>query len=197
MVVLVEIFTSSTNPCVRNNWLFVTMLHVLECLHVYLEYSGNDSVWYLSAVLLPVLPVFTPTSFLIAERSVVKQNAHEEKVRPGQEMREATSSTHGPRLHQICQIIGMSGHSPPTRSEQNALVFFSVTGVVLAAYELCWFAPDLTFAILASNIISFIICGTEYGISSQTNTQNWQGLSLSEVGWISCKILRLEGIQSR
>lgn len=140
--------------------------------------------------------ILAMTSLLVAQRAMVKQCAHEEEVRPWQKVREATSCAHCPCLHQVCQIVGMSGYTPPARGEQKTAMLLSVAGCILAPDEFHWLAPNLAFSISSANVVALEIGGSEDGVTCKPKCQKCKGLCPGQISWISRKILDLQCIQT-
>ena len=59
-------------------------------------HSGNELVWHLCAVFLPLDAVLVSASAVIALHSVVEEEEHEEEVGPGEDVLEAAGGAHGP-----------------------------------------------------------------------------------------------------
>lgn len=159
-------------------------------------HSWDDTVWHLLAVLVPVLAIFGSTPLLVPQRPVVQQCGHEEEVGPWQKMSESTSGTHGPCLHQICQVVGMSGNTPPPRCKQETLMLFTVACGVLASNELCWLAPKLALSLSSTNIVPLEVGRAEDGVPGEPEGQESNRLRSAQIGRISGEVLDLEGVEA-
>lgn len=112
-------------------------------------------------ILIPLLPILTPTPRIIPAHPMQQQNHHIKKIRPRQNIPDPTRRAKRKRLHQIRHVIHVSRDAPPSRCQEERGVRFPVGGCVAGGDVGCGFAPECDRAVVRAHPVSLVVGGAE------------------------------------
>lgn len=162
-----------------------------------LVHTRDDAVRHNFAILIPLISVLVAASSLVSLAAVVQEDAHEDEIRPRQDVAESAGRTPGPSLDEVGKVVGMPGNTPPTGRQEDSVVLLAVRSAVFASDELSLAAPDASFVLMGPNMVSLEIGLAEHGVAEESNGYQGSRLKRRKVCRVASQVLHLKSVESR
>jgi hypothetical protein len=94
--------------------------------HLYSKYIRNDFIRHPLAVFFPMFTILERASSLVAKGAVEKQTGEEDEIEIGERRDKKCGKGPEKSAQELRDVMEVASKSPPSRSEKNALLFFTL-----------------------------------------------------------------------